>query len=105
MDQKLRQFFGDSPIYLVSDNKLDRISWRKVLTNLGAKPELVVFFENFEKARQAIVERPPKGLICAYEIKERLADETLKAFREHSFNVAMDFSLVALEREIPSANF
>lgn len=103
MDKKLNDILGKSLIYLVSDNKLDRMSWKKAFNSLAVKPEQVVFFEDIDKALRSLESRPPQIMICAYEIKEKFADELLEAYRAVNPNRAQGLCLIVTEQEDPRA--
>lgn len=99
MEKKLKEFLSQALIYLVTDNKLDRMSWKKAFVGFGVRPEQIVFFERFDRAMQAVQERPPMVLITAYEIKEEKAYSLLEGFREARPNSAESLSLVVTELE------
>lgn len=102
MENKLKKFISKSTIFLVTDNKLDRMSWKKAFNAFSVKPEQIVFFESFEKALDGMETNAPNILICAYEIKESKADVLLEAFRERNANLSESLSLVVADAQSPS---
>lgn len=102
MSKKLAENLSKTRIYLVSDNKLDRMSWKRVLNELGSSPDKIEFFETFPKAISAIEQTAPGILMCTYEIKEELADDCLATFRKHAKGVEEDLCILVGDEGGPS---
>lgn len=76
MEQDFKLAFA----FIVSDNKLDRSSWKKVLIQLGLAPEKILFFKNFELATHHLEKELPRIVMLADQIKEVSAYRFLQAY-------------------------
>ena len=99
MDKKLKELVSKSLIFLVSENKLDRMAWKKVFNDLSVKPEQIVFFEDVSKALEAIKTRRPRALICSYVVKDERVDQLLVEYRKLNPDLSKDFTLVVAEQK------
>ncbi|MCO4755756.1 MAG: hypothetical protein KC478_14845 [Bacteriovoracaceae bacterium] len=97
MEKKIKDFLSNKLIFMVTDNKLDRTSWKKTFNGLNVRPDQIMGFEKYRDAIREMDTSKPHILLCSSRIKETVADGLLDKFRSLSQNRADDLCYIVCE--------
>ncbi|MBC74759.1 MAG: hypothetical protein CME64_01970 [Halobacteriovoraceae bacterium] len=99
MKKTAKDFLSKKPIFLVTDNKLDRTSWKKTFNELGVLPDRIHSFDTFDEAIRQMEALKPKVLLCTSELKDKNPEGLLSAFRKQNFNRSEDLCYLVCDEE------